>query len=225
MNSKDFFKSTEGKIDYKNHDLKGYILIKLRNTKEDIMYPGIYMYKFDNSSQDMGDDFEEYLSKAIYSINEDINSIITILKKELNYKIINETDTKKTNNFPALKASILSLVHVGLDFQSWISINRTMEEIGDYYPSGTADEKEDFNRKICKYESEVKEHLKDNLNIEPSDLNISFTELMSAIEKDRVRNKINQKNIIKRNNPNYGKYWADRTAKDENDTPGGWFDN
>ena len=55
---------------------------------------------------------------------------------------------------------------------------------------------------------------------ENNKLDIDENDKLNAGEK----NKLNpDKSRYK--DPNYGKYWADRTAKDEHDTPGGWFDD
>lgn len=55
---------------------------------------------------------------------------------------------------------------------------------------------------------------------ENNKLDIDETDKLNADENNKLNT---DKSRYK--DPNYGKYWADRTAKDEYDTPGGWFDN
>lgn len=219
-------------------ELKRYLLdiliTRLYNrSEEDEDYEEIDMDEFNELRQSVGKEF----SNVLDNINSDTTQIVAKFDKFFcsedsdNKNIDNEDEEGIDEVLSALKSNILDIVshqtYIRLCNIEYKNLKIDLEESNRSY---VEEQSKLLNEMIVSSENIISLSESDIKELADRGFNIDLKSVVKGLQEDAANLVLELNNKLDSGEDNYshpehGKYWSDRMAKNELDTPGGWFDN
>lgn len=179
---------------------------------------------FNDLKEDMGSGrhFDNYLSNSLNSISNDLSNIFTEFDRYFCSGKAKNADKQNEmeKNCLSLKISILNISNAETCLQLWKMRSKDIEDKEE--ERIIIEMVGDLNKSIIEYKDEIKELLENGFTVRSESV---AKELDQDIKNIMLEINIeNSDDWLNTDNPEHGKYWADRMAKNELDTPGGYFD-